>query len=146
MSVENLWRWLHLVAAAFWLGGLSMLAIVTMSAIRTMDRAAFRALIRRVGRAFFAGSLIAWAVLVASGLALATARVHSINDLTVSAYGRTLALKSVLFVLVITATIAHTVAGGRASPSAIRLSRILSLLILLLTLVIFFLAVRLVSG
>jgi putative copper export protein len=144
--MDTIWPWLHLIAAAYWLGGLIMLAIVTMSAIRTLERTAFRALIRRVGRAFFAGSLIAWAVLAVSGVAMATARLHSIGDLTASAYGRTLALKSSLFVLVIIATIAHTVAGGRASPGTLRLSRVLSPLILLFTLAIFFLAVRLASG
>lgn len=123
-----------------------MLAIVTMSAIRTLDRTAFRALIRRVGRAFFVGSLIAWAVLAASGVVMAAARLHSLDDLTTSVFGRTLTLKSGLFVLVIVATIAHTVAGGRASPGAIRLSRVLSPLILLSTLVIFYLAARLASG
>lgn len=144
--MDVVWRWLHLVAAGFWLGGLAMLAIVTMSALRVVDRPTFRGLIRRVGRAFLAGSVLAWIVLAGSGLAMATTRVRSIDALTHSAYGRTLTLKSVLFVIVVLASIAHTVAGGRSSPAAIRTSRVLSPLILLLTLAIFYLAVRLPSG
>ena len=144
--MELVWRWLHLVAAGFWLGGLIMLAVVTISALPVVDRPTFRALIRRLGRAFLMGSVVAWIVLAISGLALATTRVHSVNALTASAYGRTLGLKAGLFALVIVATIAHTIAGGRSSPAAIRASRVLSPLILLLTLAIFYLAVRLPSG
>lgn len=144
--METLWRWLHLVAAAFWLGGLVMLAIVTMSAVRSMDRPTFRALLRRVGRAFFAGSVIAWAVLTLSGVAMASSHLRSLGDLAATGYGRTLALKSFLFALVIIGTIAHTIAGASTSPRAVRLSRVLSPLILLLTLAIFFLAVRLTVG
>lgn len=123
-----------------------MLAIVTMSALRVVDRPTFRELIRRVGRAFLVGSLIAWAVLAVSGVAMATTRLRSTGALLNTAYGRTLSLKSLLFVLVILATVVHTVAGGRSSPAAIRTSRALSPLILLLTLVIFYLAIRLPSG
>ena len=123
-----------------------MLAIVTMGAVRSLDRATFRALIRRVGRAFFAGSVIAWAVLALTGVAMASSRLHALGDLTATVYGRTLALKSLLFVLVIVATIVHTLAGGRTTAGALRLSRVLSPLILLLTLAIFYLAVRLTVG
>lgn len=144
--MDLLWRWLHLVAAGFWLGGLILLAIVTMSALRVVDRPTFRELIRRVGRAFLVGSLIAWAVLAVSGVAMATTRLRSTGALLNTAYGRTLSLKSLLFVLVILATVVHTIAGGRSSPAVIRTSRALSPLILLLTLVIFYLAVRLPSG
>ena len=144
--VEIIWRWLHLLAAGFWLGGLIMLAIVTMSALRVVERATFRDLIRRVGQAFLVGSLIAWVALALSGIAMATTRLGSTAALLDTAYGRILSLKSVLFIVVILATFAHTVAGGRSSPAAIRTSRLLSPVILLLTLAIFYLAVRLPSG
>jgi putative copper export protein len=144
--VDIFWRWLHLLAAGFWLGGLVMLAMVTMSAIRVMERPAFRQLIRRVGRAFLVGSIIAWVVLAISGVAMAVTRIHSINELTGTGYGRTLLAKAVLFLLAIIGTVAHTLAGGRASPVAIRLSRSLSPVIFLLTLAIFYLAARLTDG
>lgn len=140
------WRWLHLVAAGFWLGGLIMLAIVTMSAVRSIDRATFRMLIRRVGRAFLVGSVIAWILLAISGTIMANSRIRSVDALFGTAYGRTLGLKTVLFLVVIVATLVHTIAGGRSSPTAVRTSRLLSPVILLLTLAIFYLAVRLPSG
>jgi putative copper export protein len=139
-------RWLHLLAAAFWFGGLVMLAIVTFSALSLLDRPTFRALIRRVGRAFLIGSVAAWAVLALSGVVMAAGRLHRLSELSSTAFGRTLTAKTVLFILAIAATIAHTVAGGRSSKVAIRLSRTLSPLILLLTLAIFYLAVRLADG
>jgi copper transport protein len=144
--MDIFWRWLHLVAAGFWLGGLIMLAIVTMSAIRVMERSAFRQLIRRVGRAFLLGSIIAWALLAVSGVGMAVTRIHSIDALTGTGYGRTLLGKVVLFALAIIGTVVHTLAGGRASPMAIRLSRTLSQVIVLLTLAIVYLAVRLTEG
>lgn len=144
--MDVFWRWLHLVAAAFWLGGLTMLAIVTMSAIRVVDRPTFRQLIRRVGRAFLLGSLISWAILGISGLGMAVSRLHSISELSSTSFGRTLAAKTALFILAIILTAVHTLAGGRSSPAALRLSRTLSPVIFLLTLAIFYLAVRLTEG
>jgi copper transport protein len=144
--MDVLWRWLHLIAAGFWIGGLVMLAIVTMAARAAVDRETFRLLIRRIGRAFLVGSMIAWALLAVSGLAMARTRVQSISALGSTAYGRTLAAKSLLFLLAILGTVGHTAAGGRSSPIAIRVSRLLSPIILLLTLAIFYLAVRLAMG
>ena len=144
--MDLLWRWLHLLAAAFWLGGLVMLAIVTISALRTLDRPTFRALIRRVGRAFLVGSLIAWGLLAISGVALASGRMRGLSDLTETSFGRTLLIKTGLFGVAMLLTLVHTVAGGRASPVALRLSRTLSPVIFLLTLGIFYLAVRLTAS
>lgn len=144
--MDLLWRWLHLLAAAFWLGGLVMLAIVTMSALQALDRPTFRALIRRVGRAFLVGSLIAWGLLAISGVALASARTRGLSDLTETGFGRTLLIKTGLFGVAILFTLVHTVAGGRTSPVAVRLSRSLSPLIFFLTLGIFYLAVRLTAS
>ena len=144
--MDLFWLWLHLLAAAFWLGGLVMLAIVTMSALRQLERPAFRALIRGVGRAFLLGSLIAWAILAISGVALAGGRIHGLSDLTATGFGRTLLIKTGLFALAIVLTLLHTIAGGRASPVAVRLSRSLSPVIFLLTLAIFYLAVRLTAS
>lgn len=144
--MDLFWRWLHLLAAAFWLGGLVMLAIVTMSALQLLDRPTFRTLIRRVGRAFLVGSLIAWAILAVSGVALAGGRIHTLSDLTGTGFGRTLLAKVILFGLAIVLTLVHTVAGGRTSPVAVRLSRRLSPVIFLVTLAIFYLAVRLTAS
>jgi putative copper export protein len=141
--MDVFWRWLHLVAAGFWLGGLIMLAIVTLSARSSVDPTTFRTLIGRVGRAFLAGSVIAWALLGISGLGLAASRLHSLSDLGSTGFGRTLTAKTALFLLAIGATVAHSIAGARGSTGAMRLSRALTPLILLVTLAIFYLAARL---
>ena len=143
--MDLFWRWLHLVAASFWLGGLLMLAIVTLSAIRVMDRQACGVLIRRVGRIFLAGSLIAWFLLAVSGVGMTVVRLHSPGELSSTSFGRILSLKTGLFLLAILLTIAHTVAA-RSSPAAIRASRVLSPVIFLLTLAIFYLAVVLTES
>jgi len=60
-------RWLHLIAMAFFVGGQLMLAAVVVPVLRGGDREALRAAARRFG----VGSLIALAVLAATGAALA---------------------------------------------------------------------------
>ncbi len=69
--MPSLWfvlRWLHLLAVAFFLGGQMVLAAVVVPVARAAhEREALRAIARRFG----AGTLIALAVLLATGLALA---------------------------------------------------------------------------
>ena len=60
-------RWLHLIAMAFFVGGQLMLAAVVVPVLRGGDRAALRAAARRFGW----GSLVALAVLAATGSAMA---------------------------------------------------------------------------
>jgi putative copper export protein len=63
----DLVRWLHLIAMAFFVGGQLMLAAVVVPVLRGGDREALRAAARRFG----GGSLIALAVLAATGAAMA---------------------------------------------------------------------------
>jgi uncharacterized membrane protein len=61
-------RFLHLVALAFFVGGQLMLVVAVVPALRGQaDRTALRSVARRFG----AGSLVALAVLLATGAALA---------------------------------------------------------------------------
>ena len=60
-------RWLHLIAMAFFVGGQLMLAAVVVPVLRGGDREALRAAARRFGW----GSLVALAILVATGSAMA---------------------------------------------------------------------------
>jgi uncharacterized membrane protein len=61
-------RWLHLLAMAFFVGGQMMLAAVVVPvARRSADRESLRGIARRFGQ----GTLVALAVLVATGTALA---------------------------------------------------------------------------
>lgn len=61
-------RVLHLVAMAFFVGGQLMLAAVVVPVVRGGDREALRAIARRFGY----GTLAAIAVLLATGIALAS--------------------------------------------------------------------------
>ncbi len=61
-------RWLHLVAMAFFVGGQIFVAAAVVPALRGLpDREPLRAVARRFG----GGSLVALAVLLATGVALA---------------------------------------------------------------------------
>lgn len=60
-------RWLHLIAMAYFVGGQLLLAAVVVPVLRGGDREPLRAAARRFGY----GSLIALAVLIATGSAMA---------------------------------------------------------------------------
>jgi putative copper export protein len=143
--VETTWRLLHLAAAAYWLGGLIALAIVAVVARRTLPPDSFGLLMRRAGRAFAAGAALAGVVLAATGIALARERLPSWEELTTTPWGRTLALKTTLAVVVAMLALVHSWTGSRTDRPAVVISRALSPAILLITLAIFYLAARLAS-
>jgi putative copper export protein len=66
-AMWELLRWLHLLAMAFFVGGQMMLAAVVVPALRGGDRTSLRAMARRFGT----GSLVALAVLLATGIPMA---------------------------------------------------------------------------
>ncbi len=72
MSDSDLWlgvRWVHVVAMAFFVGGQLMLAAAVVPAFRgDADRARLRAIARRFGY----GTLVALALLLATGAAMAS--------------------------------------------------------------------------
>jgi putative copper export protein len=73
MTFWNAVLWLHLLAMAFFVGGQLMLAAVLVPIMRgAEDRAPLRAAARRFG----VGSLIAIAVLIATGVAMASHNHH----------------------------------------------------------------------
>src|SRR6266571_4290067 len=139
----EVWRFLHLVAAAYWLGGVIVLAIVAVIAARSLERPAFRGLMSQVGRVYLVGSLVAWLLLAITGLAMARDRIPTLAAVGSTPWGRTLELKTGLAVAAVILTLAHSWAGNRSSARAIVASRFLSPVILILTLAIFYLASRL---
>jgi uncharacterized membrane protein len=70
-------RYLHLLAMAFFVGGQLFLAAVVVPALRDADREGLRAIARRFG----AGTLAAIAVLIATGIPLAS-HFHQWDDST----------------------------------------------------------------
>lgn len=142
--MSDLWLLLHLVAAATWLGGLVLLALVAGVGLRRLERPVFRSLMASVGRAFGLLSLGVWLLLAISGFALARERVPSLAELPHTAAGRLVETKVSLSVLVVAAAVAHTLTGSRTgSRAAIAVSRTLALLIFAGTLGLFYLGVRL---
>ena len=137
------WRFLHLIAAAYWLGGLIVLAIVALVARKTLASEEFGLLMRRSGRVFAIGAIFAGLLLAASGVALARERVVSVEALATTPWGRTLALKTALAIIAVVLTLVHSWTGSRSTHRAVIASRALSPAILLLTLGIFYLASRL---
>jgi uncharacterized membrane protein len=87
-------RWLHLVAMAFFVGGQLLLAGAVVPVLRgTADRAPMRAIARRFGY----GTLVAIAVLAATGAGLAS-RFHQWRDPTLHVKLALVALVAVLIV------------------------------------------------
>ena len=144
--METLWRVIHLVAAAYWLGGLLTLAIVAVSARRRLEAGAFAPLMASAGRTFAWGALVAGLLLAVSGIAMASAHLGSAADLASSAWGRTLLEKTGLVAIAVALTATHSVAGARTASHRWRMvSRALSPAILVVTLGIFYLAARLAA-
>ena len=156
---------LHLIAAAVWAGGLVFLGIaagVARHVVPARERIEF---FRLLGRRFLLLAALAAALLAATGADLATDRLGSWSDLTGTSDGRLMLAKTILFAVVIVAAAVHGLVlgprtrrarqslleGGDAADSEAEIRRTsalsgaLSGLMLLLTVVIFFLAAGLGS-
>jgi len=159
-------RALHLIAAAIWAGGLVFLGIAVGAARQTLGDRGRIALFRRLGRRFLVVGGSALAVLIATGIPMASDRLASFGDLFDTDYGKRLADKLALVVVVILLTAFHSFVQGPALSrlreralerpadpelaATIRrkaaLAGIVSMLNLLATLAILVLAARLVTG
>ena len=92
---------LHLLGNAAWLGGLLYIGVVFVPALRALD-ARGRVRVLALGLpAFSALALVSVTVLAATGTLNATIRLTSIEQLVTTAYGRTLAVKTELFLLMV---------------------------------------------
>jgi putative copper export protein len=159
-------RSLHLIAAAVWAGGIVFLGLAVGAARRTVPDRERIALFRQLGRRFLVAGGIALLILIATGTDMAADRLASFGDLFDTDYGKRLAEKLALVIVVIVLTAFHSLVQGPAlsrlreqaldRPADIELAAairrksvragIVSALNLLATLAILVLAARLVTG
>ncbi len=157
--------WLHILAAAVWVGGMIFLALVLVPALhRPAYRSTAQRLIHETGLRFRFVGWTALALLLLSGTLNLAFRGYTRDDLWTGRlwqgpFGRTLAVKLILVALILAVTALHDfVIGPRASarlmedpdsPEARHLRRRASWigrLNLLLSLLVLALAVALVRG
>lgn len=144
MSAGDVWRYLHLIGASLWLGGLAALAVTVLSAARALEPPAFREFIRTTGWALVGLFGLAWGLLGVSGLVLAGPLLQSWPTLPEAGRGRLLLAKIVLSGLLLAGSAAHVVSGRRTGSRTARVvSRLLAVAIFAVSLVVFWLGVRL---
>lgn len=107
-------RSLHLIAAAVWAGGMVFLGLAVGAARRTLGDRERIALFRQLGRRFLLAGGIAMLVLIATGTDMASDRLASFGDLFDTDYGKRLAEKLGLVILVIALTAFHSLVQGPA--------------------------------
>jgi copper transport protein len=93
--------WLHLVAGAFWVGGLFHLALTTGLVLRGFDKRERPGMIHRIVRLFTRIAIPTVILLVLAGLYNTWVHVESFGALWSTAYGRTLLVKLMLVTLML---------------------------------------------
>ena len=136
-------RFLHLLGAALWLGGLATLLLAVLAGIRSLDRESFRLFIRTAGRAFAAVSAVAWLDLAVTGALLGRSHLHSSDALTGTLFGRTLTAKICLAAVALVAAALHTWTGRMAGRRPVAVSRALAGISFAATLGVFWLSATL---
>lgn len=152
--------WLHVLAAAAWVGSMIFFATVIVPIVRRMEPAAAAAVVRDVGRRFRVFGWVALGTLLITGAFNLSYRGVTWDAFTSGAFwetsfGRVLSWKLGLVAVVIIATACHelmaspSAAGPRDPSGASRVRRRASLLgrfVMVVSLAILFLAVVLVRG
>jgi uncharacterized membrane protein len=114
ISVWVLARWLHLLAAMTWIGGMLFILLALLPVIRPAlppdDRAR---LVGQVGSRFGVISLVALAVLLITGYLNGERRNVDWTDLTASVYGTRLLAKLALVTAIVVVTSLHVWYGRR---------------------------------
>ena len=93
--------WLHLVAVAFWTGGLLALPILLLGPLRALEPEGRAKLRRRTVRRFSKVAVVAVSVIVATGLYNTLLNVSGLAALVGTAYGRALFMKLGMTVLLL---------------------------------------------
>lgn len=107
-DVWTLVRFLHVLGAATWVGGMIVLGAVAVPAARSAgDPTAGRRVMTTAARRFGAVGALAFAVLIATGFGLIHHRGIAVGDLPDSEYGRRLLAKMGLLVAMGVVTVVH---------------------------------------
>jgi copper transport protein len=93
--------WLHLVAGAFWVGGLVHLALTIGPVLRGFDKRERPGMLHRIIRLFTRVAIPTVMLLALAGLYNTWVHVESLGALWSTAYGRTLLLKLMLVTLML---------------------------------------------
>lgn len=108
---DDLWtlvRFLHLLGAASWVGGMIVLGAVAVPAARAAgDPTAGRRVITSAARRFGVVGALAWIVLLGTGFALLDDRGLGLGDLTDSDYGRRVLAKIFLLLAMGVVSLLH---------------------------------------
>lgn len=99
--------WLHLIAAAVWVGGIAQLAAAWVPRVARAPSELRAAVIRSVLRPFGRIALPAFAFVLASGSINALIQLGHVQELWQSSYGRVLAIKIGFVALIALASYAH---------------------------------------
>jgi len=107
----DLFKWLHLISAATYVGGMIFLATSVIPYARSLEPQERSAIIRGVGRKFRIVSWVAIVILIITGFGM-LGLMQSTGLITSNPY---LIAKLLLFVLMILLSLAHDMLIGRAS-------------------------------
>jgi len=99
--------WVHLLAAALWLGGIAHVAVAWLPTLRGRDRALRRQVLTTVLPRFGRLALPAFLVVAATGLWNAVIQLGGVEELWQTAYGRVLAVKVALVAIIALASYLH---------------------------------------
>jgi len=118
-DVWTLVRFIHVLGAATWVGGMIALGAVAVPAARSAgDRTAGRQVLTSAARRFGVLGALAWVVILVSGFGLLHHRNLGLGDLTASDYGRRVLAKLCLLLAMGVVTALHALWQG---PRARRL-------------------------
>lgn len=114
ISVWVLVRWLHLLAAITWIGGMLFILLVLLPIVRpALDPDDRAVLVGRVGSRYGVISVIALVTLLVTGYFNGERRHVDWTDLTTTTYGTRLFVKLVLVAVIVVVTALHTWYGMR---------------------------------
>ncbi len=109
--------WLHLLAAALWVGGMLYLSLIYLPTLRSLPLAErTRALLTTLSH-FLPLAIAGIIIMALSGPFNAVVHMQSFNQLVTTAYGRTLLVKSLFVVALLLTTAASAAAAARYSSS-----------------------------